>query len=222
MRFWTACLLVSALLASAPGQDSPHERPKTAQALLERLAKIQGLEAHFVEEKHLALLAIPLKSSGSLYVMRPGHLARIIEKPERSQLTITPDELRMSDREGTEVLDLRQNDEVRVFVTSIMRVFLGDRKNLERSYDMLFELDATDRLAWSLRLTPKKKPLSQMLRTLELRGKGNSIARIELVEPNGDRTVTTIVEADSKRRFSDDEKLRLFGIGAKADKAKKH
>ena len=153
-----------------------------------------------------------MKSTGSIFVLRPGYLTRRIEEPEPSKLTITPRELRMVDRDGTEVLDLRQNDEVRVFVTSIMRVFLGDRKSLERSYTIEYTPDAKNETGWTLSLLPGGKPLNQMLRSLELRGEGSRVTRIEILEPNGDKTITTIVKADPKRKFTPEEKHELFGI----------
>jgi len=35
-----------------------HQRPEDARALFQRFAKIDGLEARFTEENHLALLAL--------------------------------------------------------------------------------------------------------------------------------------------------------------------
>ena len=218
MRSWTACLLASVLAASAmpqepaSGAEDVGARPKDAKALFERFARIRGLEARYEEEKHLALLAMPLKSRGVLFALQPGYLTRIVEEPEESRLTITPDELRMVDRSGTEVLDLRKNDEVRVFVTSILRVFLGDRKGLEPSYEIRYEPSAEDELAWTLHLTPRKEPLDKMLRELVLRGRGERVEGYEIVEPSGDRTVTKIVRANPERRFTAEEKRELFGI----------
>jgi hypothetical protein len=168
-----------------------------------------GLEARFEEHKHLALLAAPLTGGGRLYFMPPGHLARVVERPERSVVTISPTELRMSGKDGVESVDLRMNADVRLFVTSLVRVFSGDAAVLEQSYEVRFESAAT---GWTLTLTPRAPPLSEMLAELRLRGSGRAVSELQIREPNGDRTVTRILEADTARRFSAEEQAELFGI----------
>lgn len=51
-----------------------------------------------------------------------------------------------------------------------------------------------------------------MMQRLALHGEGEAVMSIEVVDPNGDRTTTTILTADVARRFDADEKKRLFGI----------
>ena len=193
-------------------------RPKDAAALFATMAAMTGLEARFEEEKHIALLAAPLRSKGRLYFQRDagagsGHLARVVDEPEPSSVLITPKELRLQNRDGTEVIDLRRSDKVRTFVASLVHVFAGDQANLAKTYDVAYEVDAANTTAWTLVLTPRDKPLNQMLKSLRLYGEGEAVVRIELHEPNGDRTVTRIVSADPARRFDAAEQKKLFGIG---------
>jgi len=220
MPSWRACLLASVLaLPLAPfaqdsrahgGETAP--RPADARALLAAFARMPGLEARFTEEKELALLAVPLRSSGRLYFLPPAHLTREVEEPEPSRLAITPAELRMRDRDGEQVLDLRANEPVRAFVTSLLWVFAGDLEKLEGAFTVVYTPEPADAAAWSLALTPRAKPLSDLLGALTLSGAGTAVRRIELREPNGDRTRTTIVAADAERRFSAEERQRLFGL----------
>lgn len=220
MRSFAASLLLSLSVVAAAANEDVTEvptatRPVDAAALLAAFAKMEGLEASFEEEKHLALLAAPLKSKGTIWFLPPGYLAREVTAPEPSLLRITPDELRIEGKEGVERIDLRRSDDVRHFVTSLVRVFAGDRVALERSYDVAYAPDPDapdDAAAWELVLTPKEKPLTEMLKELRLRGTGLAVRRIEVHEPTGDRTVTRVLEADPARRFSVDEKERLFGI----------
>jgi hypothetical protein len=198
----------------APGPAAPTpaadvEQPADARALFASFAAMTGLEARFEEQKHLALLAAPLTGGGRLYFMPPGHLARVVERPERSVVTISPTELRMSGKDGVESVDLRMNADVRLFVTSLVRVFSGDAAVLEQSYEVQFESAAT---GWTLTLTPRALPLSEMLAELRLRGSGRAVSELQIREPNGDRTVTRILEADTARRFSAEEQAELFGI----------
>lgn len=189
-------------------------RPASAEKLFALFSEMKGLECRFEEEKHLALLALPLRSRGKLYFLRPGYLARRVEAPQEQAVTITPTELRMKDAEGEEVIDLRQAAEVRHFVTSLVQVFAGNLEQLERAYRVQYAADPDPEKArhWSLVLTPRERPLTEMMRSLTLRGEGEAVGGIEVVEPNGDRTVTRIVAADPERQFTPEEKLRWFGI----------
>ncbi|MEI6129830.1 MAG: outer membrane lipoprotein carrier protein LolA [Planctomycetota bacterium] len=197
---------------SAPNEPTEPKRPRDPVELLATFAKMPGLEARYTEEKHLALLAVPLQSRGRLYFLRPGYLLREVEAPEKASLLITPKELRMKGREGTEVIDLQSSDRVHLFVTSLVQVFCGDKDALGKHYKLDFQPEPRDEVSWRLVLTPSEKPLKQMLQSLTLRGSGFAVTEIEVKDPNGDRTVTKIVGADTKRSFDADEQLRLFRI----------
>ena len=231
MHFSSGFLLTSALLlaASVSAQAGPVDtaatkveqlRPDSAAELFAQFAKMPGLEARYAEKKHVGLLTIPLQSNGILYFMRGGYLARLVQKPRPSLLAITPTQLRMEDENGVEVVDLRQSPEMRLFVTSLARVFSGDRKELGASYKMAFETQADDKLGWTLLLTPRAKPLTNMVKSLRLRGRGYSVTQIEMREPNGDHSVMSVKSADAEREFSDEEKLKLFGLDGKGDRSK--
>jgi len=188
------------------------QRPPDAPALLAAFAKMEGMEARFEEEKHLALLAAPLKSEGRLYFMAPGHLSRVVEKPRRSEVRISPTELLVKGEDGVERIDLRQSDDVRAFVTSLVSVFRGDEEALESAYDVGYVADPTNDRAWTLTLTPRRDPLTKLMKLLRIKGTGLHVKTIEVIEPSGDRTVTRIVEVDVKRRFTAVEKEQRFGI----------
>lgn len=223
-RLLPSFALASALAAQSSAPDetplkaaAERPRPADAKALFATMATMTGLEVTFAEEKHVALLALPLKSAGRLYFFRqdrssPGYLARIVETPEKSSVTITPRELRLQNRDGTEVIDLQRSDKVRSFITSLVQVFAGDEAALSKSYRVDYELDAEDTTRWTLTLLPRVEPLDKMLRHLRLVGNGESVARIEILEPNGDRTETRVLTADPQRRFDRAEQKRLFGI----------
>lgn len=217
MHCWKGLPLVSTLLVFAAAFQQPapiaeESRPADAKELFARFAKVRGLEASYEEEKHLALLALPLESSGKLYFLPPGYLTRVVEKPEPSTLRITPDEMRIAGREGVEVIDLRRDERFRVFVTSLVGVFAGQREDLARSYTIVYEPSAADEVHWTLTLTPAREPLDRMMKSLRLHGERMNVLRIEVLEPNGDRTNTRILRANPERSFTDEERERLFGL----------
>ena len=76
-------VLLVVLLASAP-ETSAFAQAAPLDALLARLAKVEGLSAQFQEEKRMSLVAVPLKSEGTLYYQKPRSLARHTLKPSKS------------------------------------------------------------------------------------------------------------------------------------------
>ena len=213
-------LMVACAAAAAQAQDVAPEqptRPKDLTALFAQFRAMRGMSASYTEEKHLSLLAVPLTSSGKLHYMtdqdgKNGRLVRVVEKPDPSKLTVTERELRVTDKRGTQVIDLRQSDRVRLFVTSLMQVFRGDGESLGHHYDVRYSLDEAEPRAWRLDLSPKKAPLDKILTKLTLLGEGPAVTRIVLQEPSGDRTVTKVVKVNPKRAFSTAERREIFGL----------
>ena len=212
-------LAVCAATATTAQQTppGPTQRPKDLADLFTQFRAMRGMSASYAEEKHLSLLAVPLTSSGRLHYMTDadgthGRLVRVVEKPEPSKLSVTEQELRVTDKRGTQVIDLRQSDRVRLFVTSLMQVFRGDHKSLRHHYDVRYAPDPQQPRAWRLDLTPKRAPLDKILAKLALHGEGPAVTRIVLLEPSGDRTVTKVVKVDPARTFSAQEQLEIFGV----------
>ena len=200
--------------AQEPAEPDPATLapPKDAAELFAWLRKVEGLEARFAEEKRMQLLAVPLRSSGRIWFLRGGYLARHVEKPEPSRVRITPKALTTVDADGEETIDLRGSPELRLFVTSLVKVFSGDAEGLGSAFRVEFAPDAERERGWTLALTPKERPLTEMLRRLAVVGTGRAIQRIVVEAPNGDRTVTRILDADPRRTFTPAQKLELFGI----------
>lgn len=253
MRSWFCTFLWSAVLpavaiaqtpapvelpspaSSSPASPPPAQRPRPADqaALFRLLASTEGLEASYREEKHLALLAAPLESSGTLYFLRVappatppptpnaapvlpgGYLTRVVAKPEPATLRITPHELRLEGKDGSEVIDLQRSDMLRTFVAALVQVFSGDEPALRKAFTIRYEPQPDHERRWQLALVPRGKPLDRLLQRLVLHGEGEAITRIEWLEAGGDRTVTQILTADPQRRFTAAERRRWFGLEAR-------
>lgn len=227
MRFWNACLFSVGLAVApvghavaqdaAPASGAADSEPAAATGafepvrlddLLGAFADMPGLEASFVEEKHIGLLAAPLVSEGRLYFAPPGRLAREVVHPRPSNVVITPTEVRFSDENGQETITLDSRPELRALVESMVWLLAGNAEALLGAYVAEIEGDSD---GWSLRLTPRERPLSDLIGRMEVRGQGLRVAEVRVVETTGDETVTRIVEADPARAFSDDELRTLFG-----------
>ncbi len=187
--------------------------PTDARTLLKALATVEGLEARFTESKHLALLRAPLVSEGHLYYVRPGHMARIVETPAPSTVRIGPTSIEMSDASGKQQVDLRSRPDIKMFVESFVHVVAGNYDKLATTYTLHFTA-ATEAEPWLLTLTPAHEPLSTLVERLEIRGRGYEVSTIRVLETAGDRTEITMSAVDPNRRFSPEERERLFGLPA--------
>ncbi len=177
--------------------------------LLDAFRKSPGVSARFTEEKHIALLKKPLTSQGSLYFLSPDKLARHVESPKRSVVLLEGNELRISDGKGVRTVDLTKNAAIAALVRSFVHLLHGDRAALERD----FHVDFSDRgESWLLRLTPKAAPLDKLVDVISVSGQGLVLREMAVMEPSGDRTLTRFSEVNTARRFSDEEKKRLFTL----------
>jgi len=202
MRRLAALCLVLAAAAPASAQAP------TLDSLLRRFSALPGLEARFVEEKRIALLAVPVRSEGRIYFSH-DRLMRRVERPERSAALIADGELTMRSGERVERLSITDNPVLRGFVESFRAVLSGDREVLERYYRA--RLHATDD-GWELELTPRSHELARFLRVIRMRGRGVTIREMRMIEVSGDETRTEFSDVDTARRFTDAEARRIFRI----------
>jgi hypothetical protein len=86
-----------------------------------------------------------------------------------------------------------------------------------RSTPILYEitLKAGSEGAWDLRFKPKAPPLSDVVETIGLAGRGIFIDTLRVSERSGDVTVTRFSAVDPARRFTTDELQRLFALDAR-------
>lgn len=208
-----ACAVSSAVAQEpeAASATDDEKSPRNATELFAAFADVEGLEVAFTEAKHNPFLVAPLKFEGRIFYLRGGWLARVVDKPSASTVTITPDELRVTQGESTEVVDLRSNRDLRLYVRSLARVWSGNEPELRKSFEIEFEL-AEDPRSWTLTLTPKSERLRELMKFLRLDGHGYGVREIEIASPGGERVVTTVQTANAKRVFTDEEKMRWFGI----------
>lgn len=189
--------------ARADAGDGPLE----LASLMRRMAASSGVVARFHEQKELALLALPLKSSGVLYFAPPGRLARFTEEPSYSSLIIDGDELRLREGEGSEEFDLSGNPMARVFVDNFIVLFSGNLDRLQALYDTKLR---GVREAWTLELAPKQPPLSRVMEVITLHGGEHGIEQMVMLAVDGDRTTTRLESVDPDHGFTEAELKRLF------------
>jgi outer membrane lipoprotein-sorting protein len=216
-----AVRLVLLLAAASTGAQVVRAQAVTQTApvrelsqLMAAFSRMPGLEARFVEEKRLGLLARPLTSQGRLYFARPGLLLRRVEQPQVSEVVITPQELKLKYANGEQRIDLASRPDVRPFVESLTWLLAGDEKALASVYKLDF-VPAQDQGAWQLTLTPKAEPLAHLIAHIRIVGQGLAVSEVQVREKGGDETVTRIVEANPARKFAPSELTSLFGVKSK-------
>ena len=181
--------------------------------LLSAFAKMDGLEAKFVEEKRMKMLKAPLVSQGRLYFVPPGYLLRRIVSPQPSRVLITPTALTVDDGATQRVIDLQARRDVRSFVGSFVSLLAGDRDGLKAMYDIQIAEERNG--AWRLDLTPRSSPLSDIIKMVQIAGTGLSVAEIQVFDTNGDETITRMLDVNPNRQFDASERKALFGIDAR-------
>ncbi len=208
-RWIAATLALLAVTSAASAQDEAS--PPTLDALLARFAAAPGFEARFVEEKRIALLAVPVRNEGHLYFPPPDRLMRRVERPDPSVALIANGRLRMRQGDHVEELSIDENPVLRGFIDSFRAVLAGDGPALARFYESEYTAEAEGG-GWALTLRPRGGALARFLREIRLRGHGVVVTEMRMVEVNGDETRTTFSEVDTARRFSPDEARRIFRV----------
>ncbi|HYB99552.1 MAG TPA: outer membrane lipoprotein carrier protein LolA [Candidatus Limnocylindrales bacterium] len=198
------------LLSAAPAAmlAAGAEQAQTLSALMEGMRSTTGVVAQFEETKHLALLSQPLVARGTVYFVPPDRLVREVSSPGRSRLVVDGDKVVFEDETGRNAMNLSGSPMARQMIDSFVVLFNGDEKRLHELYDVQFSADAG---TWKLRLVPRSMPLSRMVASFEMTGRQARIDRMEMAEPDGDRTTTVFGTTDSSHRFTAEELKKLFG-----------
>jgi outer membrane lipoprotein-sorting protein len=204
----SSTLVALAEEAQAPAQASSQV---LLDDLLARFAKVQSLKARFSEEKYMALLAAPLRSQGTLYYAKPKLLARHTENPQKSSLVLRGDKLTFGDAKRQESMELASQPAVRVLVDTFVSVLAGDGAALSKLAKL--EVEALPDGAFQIRVTPKDPGVLKIVRSMSFAGKGAELSRMELLDANGDRTVTTFSELKLGDKLSDADVARVFRVG---------
>jgi hypothetical protein len=208
MRF-SACCWLSLVLAAAALAD-PSQPPSELARVLDRMASSRGVEASFRERKELGLLASPLESRGVIYFAAPDRFARFTLRPGFTALVVSGDDVRLREGRDGETVDLSDSPVARVFVENFVALWSGDRERLERLYVVEFLGDLEH---WELRLVPRRKPLSDVIAAISLRGSADRLREMLVAERDGDRTTTIFESLREDRAFSPRELERIFVSG---------
>jgi len=161
----------------------------------------------FTEEKHVALLARPLKSNGTIVFDRTKGLSRTTLAPKKQQVVLTPTMLRMKSEGHTEDVPLDKSKDLRAFATVFPTLLRGDRKELEAA----FELGAySDGDWWALTLTPRADSLKKLVKQVTVVGTKGELVALQITEASGDTTETKLAAIKKNGDVPDSEITTAF------------
>ncbi len=173
-------LLLSVLLASS---ISRAESDWDIDQLMQVLASVPSGHASFVEKKSIAMLEKPVESSGELFYNAPDRLEKRTFKPKAENMLLDKDKLIVEQRGKKRVLALQNYPEVAAFIDSIRGTLAGDRKSLERTYQLSLEGDAQN---WNLILLPIENKMKKIVAKISIAGSGNALQTIDILQADGD------------------------------------
>ncbi len=187
-------LLFAGLLAAAFAMPS-RAADWDIDQLMHSLAQTRSAQARFVEKKTIAILDQPVESSGELLYTAPDRLEKRTVKPKLETMVIEGDKLEIERGRQKIKLQLQAYPELGAFIDSIRGTLAGDRKALERSYQLSLEGSAQ---AWTLKLVPVGSKMKQVVAVIRLTGVRDEIRSIDVTQVDGDSSLMLIEKVASK------------------------
>lgn len=164
----------------------PLQQPVELARLFSSLGSIQRVSAAFDEEKSLAILAKPLRVTGMIYFVRDRGFARVNNTPRPQKVVLTDSALHLWDGSATTTTSLARGGDVAALASALPLLLKGEQSKLAAIFDM--SLRGTPSTWWRLTLAPRAKSLGKMVRQITIVGHATTIASLEVLEANGDRS----------------------------------
>lgn len=171
--------------------------------------KLQRLSCKFSEQKHIALLARPLRSTGTIYFARDKGIARTTLTPKRQQVVLTRTSLRIRTDNRTEEIPLDKSKDLKAFALIFPTLLGGERTLLEQTFDI--GLYGSDKAWWALAFTPKTDSLRALVRRVVVFGRKAEIVSLLVAEASGDTTDTHLTDIRKDGDVPDAELAAGFG-----------
>lgn len=161
--------------------------------LMQSLAQVQTSQGRFVERKHLAVLDVPLTSSGMLSFRAPDYLEKHTLDPKDELLVLDQGVLTIENkaRNMKRTLVVQQYPAVWAFVESIRSTLAGDLPMLQRFYEIELKGDAAK---WHMKMLPTDSRTRDMVKEIVISGHGDRVTSIEMLEAGGNSSTMTVLK----------------------------
>lgn len=157
--------------------------------LFAKLAERGDTAVAFTEEKTSSFLNLPLIQKGVMQYRAPDTLIREQTSPTSVHISVVSDEVTVKDENSERRLDLNQIPLVKAFLSPLRATLAGDLQALQEHYRVAYSTQDT---LWMLRLQPRTEQLQGFVNEVVLSGSGDQIQVIEILEKDGDRSVTNL------------------------------
>jgi hypothetical protein len=178
--------VIALLLVATP----LHAADADLDTLLASLARPAPDSTSFVEVRYSSLLDEPIVVSGVLEHLADGALVRRVESPYQEVTELQGENVTVT-RDGSKPrrFSLDRAPELRGMLSSFGALLTGDRKMLERYFDVA--LQGTE-AAWKITLTPRDAKLKRHLSGIVVNGAADRPRCFALLEPGGDGSLTAL------------------------------
>jgi outer membrane lipoprotein-sorting protein len=171
--------------------------------------KFDRMRCKFSEAKHVALLAKPLTSTGTIYFDHDKGIARVQATPKPQAVVVTKTAVRIKTETKVEEIPLDKSKDLKAFALVFPTLLRGDRAELEKSFAIgLYGKDAD---WWALSFTPKSDSLKKIVTSVVVIGHKADPVALKIVEASGDTTDTQLTELAKNGDVPDSEIAAAFG-----------
>jgi len=182
-RFIRPLLISLSLILAGALPSLSHAADWGIDQLMHALAQTRAGHARFVETKSIAMLDQPVESSGELFYTAPDTLEKRTVKPKPETMRVEGDKLVIERGRQKYRLQLQDYPELAAFIDSIRGTLAGDRKALERTYQLSLEGSAS---AWTLQLVPLNAKMKQVVARIRISGVRDEVRSIDVSQTDGD------------------------------------
>ncbi len=221
-RWWAIAALVCAVASARAAEPRKEQsaappaklvagdpaRGKALDPVFSHL-RLARMRCAFAEEKQVALLKKPLRSSGVLLFDKALGIVRTTRSPKPAVAVLTKTSLRITKGKRVEVIPLDKSKDLRAFVLVFPTLLRGERAELERSFELGLYGNAKE--WWALRFVPRSEALRGYVKNVTVIGHGATLWGLDIVEASGDSTRTLLTELVKDDEVTDEEIAAAFG-----------
>jgi hypothetical protein len=157
--------------------------------ILEAFAQRTHAHSDYVEQQFLNVLSRPIESRGELRYDAPDRLEKRTIEPRAETLIAAGPVLTLQRGSRRHVLQLADYPQIAPLIEGMRATLAGDRATLERLFHVDFEGDVKH---WTLELVPRDPATLRSVARIRIEGSGEDLARVEIGQPNGDRSLMTL------------------------------
>ncbi|MFT7670050.1 MAG: outer membrane lipoprotein-sorting protein [Planctomycetota bacterium] len=173
-----------------------------------RMGALSSVVATFEQEKHLALFKEPLLSEGQLLFSVPDHLRWESNKPFRSVLIVSGDQVAKFEKKGPLWRKLKQDRQaelVLIVMDNIRSWFRGEFNQTKGGFWVEIAREPRPMIV----MRPKDKLMARTLDKIELLLSENltHVERVTISEASGDKTVMKFTQIERAPSLDLDQKL---------------